>query len=117
MYEGVNPGPPARTTRTSPDPRLSKWIDVPSSDLTIAWLDCAAGRMAAINNSPLASAQPPFLMLASPAYRKKQHNRAFVLIRSETELTTAATDLLLGLVGAWLAWQLAGVPTSAVWQR
>src|SRR5436190_23851564 len=114
MYEGVKPGPPARTTRTSPNPRRSKWMAIPSSDLITPRLDCAAGRMAAINTSPLTSAQPPVLMLASSAYRKKQHNRR-VLIRSETELTTAATDLLLGLVAAWLAWQLAELPTSAVW--
>ena len=40
-----------------------------------------------------------------------------MLTRSETELTTAATDALLGLLCLLLAIRLGVVPTSALWKR
>ena len=40
-----------------------------------------------------------------------------MLTRSETELTTAATDLLLGLVGLWLTWRLSVLPVQAAWPQ
>jgi Family of unknown function (DUF6962) len=40
-----------------------------------------------------------------------------VFNRSETELTTAATDALLGLVCLAVAFQLAATPTPAAWKR
>ncbi|MGE3511037.1 MAG: hypothetical protein AB7N65_19370 [Vicinamibacterales bacterium] len=40
-----------------------------------------------------------------------------MLVRSETELTTAVTDALLGLLCATLALGLAGLPVHAGWKR
>ena len=40
-----------------------------------------------------------------------------MLTHSETELTTAATDLLIAIAGIWLACQIGAVPTEAVWRQ
>src|SRR5581483_11991015 len=40
-----------------------------------------------------------------------------MLARSETELTTAATDALLGLLCLLLALRLGAAPTDAIWKR
>ncbi|MCC7010439.1 MAG: hypothetical protein IT184_16640 [Acidobacteria bacterium] len=39
------------------------------------------------------------------------------LVRSETELTTAATDALLAAVCAVEAWRLAGLPAASPWKQ